>query len=217
MSVKLTHRRIRLKFDAAAPAETVFDQLTEANPQVFNGNAAQFGVACFYGAELLDLSVYAQLTLTIKTSVAANGYLYQVSVPAADFNPDLTCDQWAAQSGQHAAFEIDSLAADLTSSNVTLWLVLAAQTTTGNEITLGSANLIIVPDGTGNAAAPDATDQYYTKAQTDALVALNALDLSAYTITRPAEPVRTFDPHTASMDTLYNFVATLAADIKGEE
>lgn len=104
--VLLTRQRLRIGVDTAR-FEQVKEVRTAAAPVLWRGNDVAFEVGLFRGAELLDISNFASMTLEIKTNdaVGITGTpLASRTIPTGNLDGTLDAASWADESKQHALF-----------------------------------------------------------------------------------------------------------------
>ncbi len=102
----LTRQRLRIGVDTAR-FEQVREVRTAAAPVLWRGNDVAFEVGLFRGAELLEISNFASMTLEIKANDVAGitGIpLASRTIPAANLDGTLDATLWADESKQHALF-----------------------------------------------------------------------------------------------------------------
>ena len=169
----LTHKRIRIKFDASE-FKSQRDILTSATPEMYRGNWARFEVIVYWKDAIADLSNVASLTLKIMGTDRSTAKVSK-TISAAEITTVPTASGWTDGSAQHAAFEFTgeemnfSLGESLLEE--TFYLVLSGVTndSPGHDITYGTSSLKLIEDGVGAAGTPPVNDPlYYTQADADA-------------------------------------------------
>lgn len=103
---QLTRQRLRLGIDTAR-FDQVKEMRTAAAPVLWRGDDVAFEVGLFRGAELVDISNFASMTLEIKTNDLAGitGVpLASRTVPAGSLDATLDAASWADESKQHVLF-----------------------------------------------------------------------------------------------------------------
>ncbi|MEM1057919.1 MAG: hypothetical protein AAGK14_01615 [Verrucomicrobiota bacterium] len=177
----LPRQRIRLRLDTAG-SDQALDERTSAAPVLWRGTDVQFELGLFRGATLLSVANLAAVTLEVKANSVA-GLVGGALMQGSDGSPDdtLAAETWADETQQHAliAFTGAETNLDLGDGNreQTFWLVASATTTDDptRTIVLGSALLTIRESGAGaDAPTPSPITEFYTKTETDDLLAETA-------------------------------------------
>lgn len=181
----------------------------------FRGNDLAVHVAFFNGTTLLSVANLTQAVLTVKDPAALEGdaLMYKAQDSLDD---TLTAAYWNARANEHALFEFTGAETNVDISGQVfkdLYLGVNVDTddTPAKDLCYGTATLRIVEDGRGDGdSAPEVPAEYYTKDQADSRYPLKSAEV--YTVSGNSE-VRSLTS-ASSIDDLYDFVMTLAADLK---
>lgn len=173
---QLTRQRIRLAVDTAR-YDQIKDVRTAAAPILWRGNDVEFEIGLFRGADLLDVSNFASMTLELKTNdiTGITGTpLMSRTISGAQISNVLTAQTWTDETAQHALFAFAGSETNLSLGGEleqVFYLVISGTTNDSPSrlITFGFA-LVKIKEcgvaGTGEPPAPLAA--YYTAAQSDA-------------------------------------------------
>lgn len=114
-----------------------------------------------------DLGNIVTANLVIRRTNAAGAVLIEKVVPAADFTPGLTFDQWQARTAAHFTFDLSPTDTNL--SDGQLWIAIGVSTTNAGDISLVfCANAQLKDYGIFNAAQPTSPDYTsWSKAEAD--------------------------------------------------
>jgi hypothetical protein len=167
---------LRLQFDIERRLPT--DLI--ASLSFWRGNDIKVDAAVYFKSVPLELSNIASLTLQIKLQQNPTaGALAETTVEAADIDTSISDAAWLAGTEQHASFVFSSAQTNLDlggGSSRQFWLVLSGLTNEGNTVTYGATPVNVYEDNAGDDSEPPTpTDEYYTRAEVDALLALRAL------------------------------------------
>lgn len=176
---------LRMKCDVQTARTTALsDKATSASPRLWRGAAAKIQIGIFSGSSVLDLNNIDYLTLEIRdqTQRTAPSYVSK-TVDSEDFG-SLSAETWAADSAQHAEFELsnDDLDLELGSTDKDFWLIVYAVTAdaTPKEIPVGYTTLKILESGAGEDTPSGSS--YYTDEQCDARFAQKTPTNGSYRI-----------------------------------
>lgn len=159
MSTLLQPRTVRCKatFGGKIPGQTLADTATGQIIATYRANATtfQFGFFGYADGLPMDLADVESLNLKIQpTQVPGGSVLADQTLAAEDLDLTLDAETWADGSKQHAAFAITNAEMNLDPQGArrTLWLVITALMTGGEEVTLAAGTMNLHED---NSAAAD--------------------------------------------------------------
>jgi hypothetical protein len=176
MPPTLTRKRIRLQVFADQDS-AIKDYLTGATPVLWRGNDVQIELGIFFGAEVVDVTNIASVTVEAKESQTSPTSPV-ISKLVDDLNAALTLATWQDGTGAHAVIPLTATETNIDldgAAEKSFWLTVSAITTDAYAITLGTSYLQIREDNAGTAGTPPTNDPtYLTAAETTALVASKA-------------------------------------------
>lgn len=152
----LERQRIRLQTDPTSHTAAK-EKLTNALPKIWRGNDVQVEVGIFKDAStfVTDVSNIDALVLEIHDNNNRQGApLYQDTLATVDL-VTITEANWTNGSAEHAVFEIAAAdtnfaLGDATQNTKQFWLVIHAELTTGEMVTLIATTLEVEEDAAQN-------------------------------------------------------------------
>jgi hypothetical protein len=178
--VSFTRQFLRIPVDVTS-AGLSKDHMTNETPHIWRGTDVTFQVSFWWGppatdGTLIAMSGFTSLTMTTKILARTGGHILPEKTISPEVTPTLTPTTWYDKTRQHVSFEFDDTVTAPTAG--TYWVAFSGITTTGNNVTLGTANLIIEEDGVGSATSPEPGDPTYpTTAQVAAMIAAAKWDI----------------------------------------
>jgi hypothetical protein len=169
MSVQFVRTRIRCAIDISKRTTKFKDVLTSSFPSGFRGTGQQFEISFFYGRELVDISNFSAVTVTVKDADDLTGpALMTKTVGEDNLNKTLTIEEWNAGTSQHVIVVFSSVETALGAGgeDVDYHLVVHGLTTddTIDKDTFGVSTLRLIEDGTVDAESPPPSGPLYLNA-----------------------------------------------------
>jgi hypothetical protein len=158
MPAQFVRTRIRCVVDISKRT-TKFKDKSGQVPAAFRGTGMQFELAFFYGNELVDISNFSSVSITVKAATALTGAALMTKTVGADnLNATLTREQWDAGTDQHVIVKFASTETAIGDggADVDYHLVVHGLTTDDaiDNDTFGISTLKLIEDGTNNAESP---------------------------------------------------------------
>ncbi|MDR1591069.1 MAG: hypothetical protein LBR92_03695 [Puniceicoccales bacterium] len=164
----LDSNTIRVRIDVLsfdAPVDDVRKQLI----QFWRCNDLRFRIGIFHGSELIDVSNFATLHLSVRPLDDGNppsgGSASLMLGSTSTFDTTVTAETWATSVNQHA--EIIFSAADNALEAGEYWISFWATTETEHTVTLGSGVCKVLENGGISLTPPEPKENYYTAEECD--------------------------------------------------
>ena len=147
----LTKKTIRTKLDTSLDASSTLDI------KIWKGNATDFEVGVFDGADVLSLAEVTSVNMKVQPSQVDDTTLMDSTVAAVDIDDTLTASTWDDGTKQHATFSFTNAQTNLaiTCPIGTFWIVFTAILTGGEEVTLSAGVFELHEDNNETAGDPD--------------------------------------------------------------
>ena len=147
----LTKKTIRTKLDVSLDIPTTLDL------KIWKGNATDFEIGVFEGADVISLADVTSVNMKVQPSQADDTTLMDSTVASTEIDDTLTTSTWDDGTQQHATFSFTNAQTNLAISCVksTFWGVFTAILTGGEEVTLGAGSFEVHEDNNETAGDPD--------------------------------------------------------------